>query len=186
MECMLTFHILNVYVDKTQPRQLKFTFKMQVKCKRADIDSAQDFFVFCRDHYMKPTEQEEHPHYRRMFSLGQQRTETETERGTLLWSHSRKQDNNTVSRWCSHLSFRTGRQVTSVVPVLETERGTCAIQTSLETGTLFIFKRAQGEGNRTAVYVHLCLMSRTCINIPVTCEWFNLITCCSTGFLSFL
>ena len=24
---MLTFHILNVYVDKTQPRQFKFTFK---------------------------------------------------------------------------------------------------------------------------------------------------------------
>ena len=23
---MLTFHILNVYVDKTQPRQFKFTF----------------------------------------------------------------------------------------------------------------------------------------------------------------
>ena len=28
MEYMLTFHILNVYVDKTQPRQFKFTFKM--------------------------------------------------------------------------------------------------------------------------------------------------------------
>ena len=27
MEYMLTFHILNVYVDKTQPRQFKFTFK---------------------------------------------------------------------------------------------------------------------------------------------------------------
>ena len=26
MEYMLTFHILNVYVDKTQPRQFKFTF----------------------------------------------------------------------------------------------------------------------------------------------------------------
>ena len=26
MECMLTFHISNVYVDKTQPRQFKFTF----------------------------------------------------------------------------------------------------------------------------------------------------------------
>ena len=25
---MLTFHILNVYVDKTQPRQFKFTFKL--------------------------------------------------------------------------------------------------------------------------------------------------------------
>ena len=24
---MLTFHILNVYVDKTQPHQFKFTFK---------------------------------------------------------------------------------------------------------------------------------------------------------------
>ena len=28
MEYMLTFHILNVYVDKTQPRQFKFTFKV--------------------------------------------------------------------------------------------------------------------------------------------------------------
>ena len=28
MEYMLTFHILNVYVDKTQPRQFKFTFKI--------------------------------------------------------------------------------------------------------------------------------------------------------------
>ena len=27
MEYMLTFHILNLYVDKTQPRQFKFTFK---------------------------------------------------------------------------------------------------------------------------------------------------------------
>ena len=27
MEYMLTFHILNVYVDKTQPHQFKFTFK---------------------------------------------------------------------------------------------------------------------------------------------------------------
>ena len=27
MEYMLTFHILNVHVDKTQPRQFKFTFK---------------------------------------------------------------------------------------------------------------------------------------------------------------
>ena len=26
MEYMLTFHILNVYVDQTQPRQFKFTF----------------------------------------------------------------------------------------------------------------------------------------------------------------
>ena len=26
MEYMLTFHILNVYVDKTQPHQFKFTF----------------------------------------------------------------------------------------------------------------------------------------------------------------
>ena len=26
MEYMLTFHILNVYVDKTRPRQFKFTF----------------------------------------------------------------------------------------------------------------------------------------------------------------
>ena len=29
MEYMLTFHILNVYVDKTQPHQFKFTFKTQ-------------------------------------------------------------------------------------------------------------------------------------------------------------
>ena len=28
MEYMLTFHILNVYVDKTQPHQFKFTFKL--------------------------------------------------------------------------------------------------------------------------------------------------------------
>ena len=27
MEYMLTFHILNVYIDKTQPHQFKFTFK---------------------------------------------------------------------------------------------------------------------------------------------------------------
>ena len=27
MEYVLTFHILNVYVDKTQPHQFKFTFK---------------------------------------------------------------------------------------------------------------------------------------------------------------
>ena len=27
MEYMLTFHIFNVYVDKTQPHQFKFTFK---------------------------------------------------------------------------------------------------------------------------------------------------------------
>ena len=30
MEYILTFHILNVYVDKTQPRQFKFTFKKSV------------------------------------------------------------------------------------------------------------------------------------------------------------
>ena len=29
--CLLTFHILNVYVDKTQPRQFKFTFKTNVQ-----------------------------------------------------------------------------------------------------------------------------------------------------------
>ena len=28
MEYMLTFHIVNVYVDKTQPRQFKFTFNI--------------------------------------------------------------------------------------------------------------------------------------------------------------
>ena len=28
MEYMLTFHILNVYVDKTQPHQFKFTFNI--------------------------------------------------------------------------------------------------------------------------------------------------------------
>ena len=39
---------------------------MQVTYRRADIDSAQDFFVFCRDHYTKHAEHEEHPHYRRM------------------------------------------------------------------------------------------------------------------------
>ena len=33
MEYMLTFHILNVYVDKTQPRQFKLTFKL---CGEAD------------------------------------------------------------------------------------------------------------------------------------------------------
>ena len=27
IEYMLTFHILNVYVDKTQPHQFTFTFK---------------------------------------------------------------------------------------------------------------------------------------------------------------
>ena len=31
MEYMLTFHILNVYVDKTQPCQFKFTFKKYLK-----------------------------------------------------------------------------------------------------------------------------------------------------------
>ena len=31
MEYMLTFHILNVYVDKTQPRQFKFTFKFTLQ-----------------------------------------------------------------------------------------------------------------------------------------------------------
>ena len=31
MEYMLTFHILNVYVDKTQQRQFKFTFKKPLK-----------------------------------------------------------------------------------------------------------------------------------------------------------
>ena len=30
MEYMLTFHILNVYVDKTQPHQFKFTFKATI------------------------------------------------------------------------------------------------------------------------------------------------------------
>ena len=34
MEYMLTFHILNVYVDKTQPRQFKFTFKAILKRKK--------------------------------------------------------------------------------------------------------------------------------------------------------
>ena len=28
MEYMLTFHILNVYVDRTQPHKFKFTFKV--------------------------------------------------------------------------------------------------------------------------------------------------------------
>ena len=31
MEDMLTFHILNVYVDKTQPHQFKYTFNMKKK-----------------------------------------------------------------------------------------------------------------------------------------------------------
>ena len=31
MEYILTFHILNVYVDKTQPHQFKFTFKAYKK-----------------------------------------------------------------------------------------------------------------------------------------------------------
>ena len=30
MEYMLTFHILNVYVDKNQPRQFKFTFNINI------------------------------------------------------------------------------------------------------------------------------------------------------------
>ena len=29
MEYVLTFHILNVYVDKTQPHQFKFTFNVR-------------------------------------------------------------------------------------------------------------------------------------------------------------
>ena len=29
MEYVLTFHILNVYVHKTQPHQFKFTFKLR-------------------------------------------------------------------------------------------------------------------------------------------------------------
>ena len=33
MEYMLTFHILNVYVDQTQPRQFKFTFKLTTTTK---------------------------------------------------------------------------------------------------------------------------------------------------------
>ena len=66
-----------------------------------------------------------------------------------------------------------------MVAALETEREGCVqCETSLETGTLFIFKRAQGEGKSTAGYVHLCLMIRTSLRIPATCEWFNLITCC--------
>ena len=35
MEYMLTFHILNVYVDKTQPHQLKYTFKVTTKSYEA-------------------------------------------------------------------------------------------------------------------------------------------------------
>ena len=31
MEYMLTLHILNVYVDKTQPHQFKYTFKKSIK-----------------------------------------------------------------------------------------------------------------------------------------------------------
>ena len=31
MEYMLTFHILNVYVDKTQPHQFKYTFKQMLE-----------------------------------------------------------------------------------------------------------------------------------------------------------
>ena len=40
MEYMLTFHILNVYVDKTQPHQFKFTFKPNTNCKhKTDLTS---------------------------------------------------------------------------------------------------------------------------------------------------
>ena len=38
MEYMLTFHILNVYVDKTQPRQFKFTFKDKVEVQYFSTD----------------------------------------------------------------------------------------------------------------------------------------------------
>ena len=33
---MLTFHIVNVYVDKTKPRQLKFTFK-DMRCTDVQV-----------------------------------------------------------------------------------------------------------------------------------------------------
>ena len=38
MEYMLTFHIVNVYVDQTQPRQFKFTFK-----NKGDVQSCSNY-----------------------------------------------------------------------------------------------------------------------------------------------
>ena len=40
MEYMLTFHILNMYVDKTQPHQFKFTFKTNVEVVHKDTVGA--------------------------------------------------------------------------------------------------------------------------------------------------
>ena len=39
MEYMLTFHILNVYVDKTQPHQFKFTFKLMTNWFLTETES---------------------------------------------------------------------------------------------------------------------------------------------------
>ena len=42
MEYMLTFHILNVYVDQTQPRQFKFTFN----CFISHNNNINKFYLF--------------------------------------------------------------------------------------------------------------------------------------------
>ena len=39
MEYMLTFHILNVYVDNTQPHQFKFTFKQKKILTNIKVES---------------------------------------------------------------------------------------------------------------------------------------------------
>ena len=51
---MLTFHILNVYVDKTQPRQFKFTFNISFsqaiaqfrKCSTIIVSDVKESLLF--------------------------------------------------------------------------------------------------------------------------------------------
>ena len=49
MEYMLTFHILNVYVDKTQPHQFKYTFKHLSVCHCSQSTGRNSYSIVSRD-----------------------------------------------------------------------------------------------------------------------------------------
>ena len=52
---MLTFHILNVYVDKTQPRQFKFTFNARSIKVNSNRDTGMPFDLMIRFFFIAGT-----------------------------------------------------------------------------------------------------------------------------------
>ena len=145
---------------------------MQVKCRRADIDSAQDFFVFCRDHYTKPAGQEEHPHYRRMcFFVSTEDIPRDRERNTALRPLSKTRQRHCVKMVQPFVVYlySTGRKV---VPALETEReGRDHVRHHRRWERCSPSKGPKGKATEQQG-LQLCLMSR--MSMPMS----NMVWCC--------